>query len=151
MGLLYLSVFILFSFTLLWRLTSIRLLVRRSSDLSNIPCSPRLKSVLAGRSHSFEFAYIQFLHVNWPRISLSARDLYLENLGGLQLKNHPVVKGSKLKIVAGSYSYLPWALSSLSGWRGCLLWPGGYPGWGLGTWGGKEGTWGGLPKVMDDL
>ena len=62
MGSLYLSVFILFSFAVLWRLTSIRLQAWRSSDLSNFSCSPSLKSLFAGRSHSFEFAYIQFSH-----------------------------------------------------------------------------------------
>ena len=82
MGLLYLSVFILFSFTLLWRLTSIRLLVRRSSDLSNFPCSPSLKSVFAGRSHSFEFAYIQFLlfsHISPLPQPTETKTLHLTN------------------------------------------------------------------------
>ena len=55
------SVFILTSFAVLWRPTPIQLKTRRSSDLSNFPFSPSLKSVNTGRSHSFEFAYIQFL------------------------------------------------------------------------------------------
>ena len=57
-----LSVFILISFAVLWRPTPIQLKTRRSSDLSNFPFSPSLKSVNTGRSHSFEFVYIQFLH-----------------------------------------------------------------------------------------
>ena len=37
----------------------------QSSDLSNFSCSPSLKSDFAGRSHSFEFAYVQLSPPIW--------------------------------------------------------------------------------------
>ena len=76
MGSLYLSGFILFSFAVLWRLTSIRLPTWQSSDFSNFLCLPSLKSVYAGRSHSFEFAYIQYPH--W-QLACKISDKQVEN------------------------------------------------------------------------
>ena len=69
----FLSVFISISFALLSRPSLIQLPVWRRSDLLIFLCSPNTKSVSAGRSHSFEFAYMQLPHNPLPSIrSISA-------------------------------------------------------------------------------